>query len=89
MPETADKLAQYKARARYSQPPEIMDPPAGALLGRDAEWHDLVAWFDEHTDSWHDSLLVYLAERYGQTISEAYADTDGYAKSRLGIRGHN
>ncbi len=82
MSEDPAYLAETKARCGYRAPPQALtDATLGHYLG-DAPWNALHDWLDANAEDGNTALLVYLAERYDQTISEAYAATDGYAKSR-------
>ena len=87
-PEEASHIEEVSARSGYKAPPPELEPEG--VLGEDARWDDLWDWFREHTDDGHDAFLVYLCRRYpNQSISDAYAGTDSWVKSKLGLRGHN
>ncbi|UVF22767.1 hypothetical protein HPT29_027495 (plasmid) [Microvirga terrae] len=87
-PEEALHIEEVAARSGYKDPPPELEPEG--VLGEDDRWDDLWAWLHEHTDDGHDAFLVYLCRRYpGQSISDVYAGTDSWVKSKLGLRGYN
>lgn len=51
--------------------------------GQDLDPRDLIAWFDRIGVDWQDGLLVYVSRRYDVSIADAYACTDGLAKSEI------
>lgn len=81
MPKTAENLAAARRRCNYVEPPQdLADATIGKILERDPEWNWLLAWFRENTSNEDVAFNVFLAERYGQTISEVYCNTDSFLK---------
>ncbi len=45
-------------------------------------WDRLYSWFEEHTQSAADAILVFFALRAGCSLGMAYIHTDNWAKRR-------
>ncbi|WP_414473224.1 hypothetical protein [Microvirga sp. M2] len=65
----------------YRRPPSEVEPTMP--MGQDPKWHILWRWFEENTWNAHDSMLVYIAKRWKQSISTVYVNTDSWVKSKL------
>lgn len=85
MARTAEEIEYTDAEAArigYVDPPKDLEP-TGAQ-GEDPKWTALVDWFDAHVrGGWGTAILVYISRRYDVSISEAYANTDSWAKAQI------
>lgn len=68
-------------RIAYIAPPAELEPQG--ILGEDDRWIDLVDFWHGEDVSWGAALLVYMSDRFDVSLEQAYADTDGFAKSMI------
>jgi len=78
-PTESAALAAEKARIAYVDPPAGL-VPVGDLYDDGPAWRRLYDWFEEHGLNGHDAVLVFLAERRGWSIPQAYIYSDSWGK---------
>jgi hypothetical protein len=77
--------ADVRARCRYVQPPAELDLPM--RIADDADggaFKRLENWFGEHTSDARDSMVCYLAQRYGVLLDTAEAIADEFSWNYAG-----
>ncbi|WP_417582858.1 hypothetical protein [Pelagibacterium sp.] len=84
MPRTAAEKIETGLRAEeigYVAPPTELEPTG--VIGEDEKWVELLDFWVEEEVSWGSALLVYISDRYDVPLSEAYFNTDSFAKSMI------
>jgi len=81
-PTESAALDAEKARIAYVDPPADLVPSKDLYDDRMGGWDRLLAWFEDNTKDEFSAILVFLAEKRGWTIPQAYIYTDSWVKHR-------
>lgn len=88
-PEDPAALAAEKERAGYKVPPQDLQDAIGTSKLGSPAWRAIEAWFKANTTDWMASTMCFIADRYGDNLTNIYVNTDGHFKDALGLRGYN